>query len=138
METDSGIVGMTAGTKVTFVRNKGQKMVVSDGQSEVEVTQDQLTNDLDVAAAVLKKTQEQDAAVAASVHAQQDIVRKAQEDQAAGIAREHQWEAERAAAAAEAAAATPTPAPAAESAPGMNRSSSSTGTPPPFGRMAPP
>jgi hypothetical protein len=48
--TDSAIIGIPPGTKVTMV-SAGPPMHVTDGQNQFDVQPDQVTNDLDIAAA---------------------------------------------------------------------------------------
>lgn len=47
--TDSSIIGILPGTKVTMV-NAGPPLHVTDGQNQFDVQPDQVTNDLDIAA----------------------------------------------------------------------------------------
>jgi len=51
INTDSAIIGIAPGTKVTLVK-AGPPMLVTDGQNQFEVQSAQVTNDLDVAAQV--------------------------------------------------------------------------------------
>jgi hypothetical protein len=84
---DSGIVGINAGTKVTFVKDTGQSWLVTDGQTQFEVTQSQLTNDIDVDAAVIKEASQHLAPEAAGkLHQQLESDREA--DAARQAARE--------------------------------------------------
>jgi hypothetical protein len=47
--TDSGVTGFPAGTRVRFVEDKGDTIIVTDGRANIEVPSDKLTNDLDIA-----------------------------------------------------------------------------------------
>lgn len=69
---DSGIVGITPGTRVTLVEDKGASKLVSDGRNKFEVTANQITNDLDVVDQIRKaqaQAQMQAAQIAAAVAA---------------------------------------------------------------------
>jgi len=87
--TDSGIVGVSPGTKVTFVRDLGNAWLMTNGKTQFEVTQDQVTNDLDVAKAVFANDQTALKAVADGIHAQEEAKRKQQQEENAA----HQAEA---------------------------------------------
>jgi len=91
--TDAGISGYDEGTKVKLVKNMGQTWLVTDGQSQFEITPAQATNDLDVADAVIKTNQAQAATLAESVRRQQEINQKAQQAAAAQEATEAKNEA---------------------------------------------
>jgi hypothetical protein len=80
--TDSGITGISIGTKVTVVNDKAKTWRVTDGQNKFDVEPSHLTNDLDVAAAVIQKDADAQAALQAGVHSQQE------QQAAAGKARE--------------------------------------------------
>ncbi|MBV9127280.1 MAG: hypothetical protein JO117_04260, partial [Verrucomicrobia bacterium] len=49
LTTRSGVIGFEPGQRVKFVRGKETTLIVTDGKYEIEVTPDQLTNDLDLA-----------------------------------------------------------------------------------------
>ena len=110
--TDSGIIGIDPGTKVTLVKDKITSLLVTDGQTQFEVTRDQVTNDMDAADAASKHSQASDAAVAESVRQRQEAELKAQKAQTEEAVREAQQH------------PTATPAPVATAAPLSN----------PFGR----
>jgi pSer/pThr/pTyr-binding forkhead associated (FHA) protein len=55
--TDSGVIGVPVGTKVTLVRYEGTALRVTDGQHEFDVAQPQVTNDLDLARQVFNADQ---------------------------------------------------------------------------------
>jgi len=77
--TDSGVAGISPGTKVTMIK-PGPPMRVTDGEHEFEATSSQLTNDLDVAAKAYRMESDQRAAFGAT------------EDLRIGNARQMEWE----------------------------------------------
>jgi hypothetical protein len=97
--TDDGIVGVDAGTKVTLVKDTGASLQVTDGKTQFEVTPNQVTNDMDTAGALTKKTQASDAAIDASIQSHEAALHQQQLDQLASQAK------------AEKEQPTPTPAP---------------------------
>jgi hypothetical protein len=50
LKSDSGVIGFTPGTRLRLIEDKGDTIVVSDGRTKLEVDEDKLTNDLDIAA----------------------------------------------------------------------------------------
>src|ERR1700677_2830230 len=89
--TDSGITGISIGTKVTVVNDKAKTWRVTDGQNKFDVDPSHLTNDLDVAAAVIQKDADAQAALQAGVHSvqeQQAAAGKAREQGAAWLAQQ--------------------------------------------------
>jgi hypothetical protein len=71
--TAHGITGIAPGTKVVRVRNDGSVLRVRTGGVEFEVAAQDLTNDLDVAAAVSKGDAQRQQALASYIHQQQAI-----------------------------------------------------------------
>ena len=67
--TSSGVVGFPAGTPVQLVEDRGETMLVSTGESQLEVARDTLTNDLDVAALAAKADAASQQALAQQVEA---------------------------------------------------------------------
>jgi hypothetical protein len=55
--SDSGVMSVHPGTKVTFVREENGKIIVNNGVTEIPVMQDQLTNDLDEVDAILESAE---------------------------------------------------------------------------------
>ena len=49
-KSDTGVIGFAPGTRLRLVEDKGDTIVVSDGRTKLEVAEDKLTNDLDIAA----------------------------------------------------------------------------------------
>ena len=69
-----GLMGVTAGTPVTSVKDNGETLqVTADGRQQFTVKKSQLTNDLDVAQLILKRAQAAQAATDA-YQAQQSAV----------------------------------------------------------------
>ena len=50
LKSDTGVIGFAPGTRLHLVEDKGDTIVVSDGRTKLEVAEDKLTNDLDIAA----------------------------------------------------------------------------------------
>jgi len=102
--TDSGVIADVPGTKVTLEKDNGTTLAVTDGSNHFDVSNTQITNDLDVAAryssaqaaqgtALAAWTQEQKRAGAAAdqQHVQQlDAANKQQEKNAAIVALQSQ------------------------------------------------
>lgn len=86
--SDDGIMGINEGTKVTLVKDTGKSLLVTDGHTQFEVTQDQVTNDMNVADALTKRDRAIDAAVAAGQLKEKQMLIKAQQDEAAREAKE--------------------------------------------------
>ena len=86
--SDSGITGIVEGTKVTVISDKAKNWRVTDGENQFDVPPDHLTNDMDVASAIIKRDEEADAARDASVRDQQDNARKIREQGAAWLAKQ--------------------------------------------------
>ncbi|HWB59008.1 MAG TPA: hypothetical protein VG733_05930 [Chthoniobacteraceae bacterium] len=144
--SDSGVVGIGQGAKVTLVSEKGKTPKtwrVTDGQTEFDVAPDHLTNDLDIADALLKKTQDAQAAANAGLRTQQqstsDAQQLAQQKLAAFQAALQQQQAQRLQQQAGAGQSAMQPAqPAASSTPATSGKSSSNGSVnSPFGRPQP-
>jgi len=70
--TDSGVVSIGPGTKVTLVR-AGSPMRVTDGEHQYDVSSDQLTNDMAIAEQLVQAGQQ--------AKASQEIAQKTQEGQ---------------------------------------------------------
>lgn len=72
-KTPTGVIGFEPGQTVHLVEvhRPTQTLVVADGEAQVEVGPDKLTNDMDVAALVRQKDQANQAKVAAYVQAEQ-------------------------------------------------------------------
>ena len=70
-----GLVGITAGTPVKMVKDDGDTAQVSDGTTTFDVKKSQLTNDLDLAAAIIKHSR--------AIEASTDATRAEQEASAA-------------------------------------------------------
>src|SRR5215469_7599799 len=71
--TAHGITGIAPGTKVVRVRDDGSALRVRTGGVEFEATAQDLTNDLDVAAAVSRGDAQEQQALASYIHQQQAI-----------------------------------------------------------------
>lgn len=52
--SDSGVMSAHPGTRVTFVREENGKIIVNNGEMDIPVMQDHLTNDLDEVDAILE------------------------------------------------------------------------------------
>lgn len=50
VKTDSGVMGFAPGPRVKLVEDKGEKFLVSDGETKFEVVVEKLTNDIDLGA----------------------------------------------------------------------------------------
>ena len=70
-----GITGIAPGTKVVRVRNDGSVLRVRTGDVEFEAAAQDLTNDLDVAAAVSRGDAQRQQALTSYIHQQQAIHR---------------------------------------------------------------
>jgi hypothetical protein len=84
--TSSGVTGIPAGTKVTLIEDRGEKLLVSDGSQTFEATQAQITSDVAVAQrASVSDYAAQSAVVAAwnSQIQQHEATAKAQQQQKA-------------------------------------------------------
>ncbi len=77
----AGIAGILAGTPVKMVKDNGDTMQVNDGINDFEIKKSQVTNDLDIAAAVIKRASATSAADNAARAAQEAIYTKQQRDQ---------------------------------------------------------
>lgn len=55
IKSDSGIIGFAPGTRVKLVEDRGDEMVVTDGETKFNVPGDKVTNDIDLAALVAKE-----------------------------------------------------------------------------------
>lgn len=77
----AGIAGIVSGTPVKMLKDNGDTMRVNDGVNEFDIKKTQVTNDLDVAAAVIKRATAADAADDAVRAAQQAAYVKQQRDQ---------------------------------------------------------
>lgn len=71
--TDSSIVGISAGTKVTFVSATPKGMMVTDGTTQFEVNASQVTNDMDAAKQALKADAAAQARLAGFIQQQQTL-----------------------------------------------------------------
>lgn len=80
VKTPTGIIGFEPGQEVHLVEVKRaeRKLVVGDGQAQVEVGPEQLTNDMDIAALVRQKDQANQAKVAQYVASEQKAYDDAQ------------------------------------------------------------
>ena len=72
--TDSGVIGIPVGTKVTRLK-PGPPMRVTNGEREFDVQADAVTNDLDIAAQTFKLNGEQEAELTAARNAQVQLGR---------------------------------------------------------------
>ncbi len=72
-KTPTGVIGFEPGQPVHLVEvhRPTQTLVVADGEAQVEVGPDKLTNDMDIAALVRQKDQANQAKIAAYVQAEQ-------------------------------------------------------------------
>ncbi len=86
--SDSGITGIVEGTKVTVISDRAKNWRVTDGENQFDVPPDHLTNDMDIAAAIIRRDEEADAARDASARDQQDNARKIREQGAAWLAKQ--------------------------------------------------
>jgi hypothetical protein len=77
---ESGVVGLSPGTKVQFVRNEGNKVHVTDGKHEFEVAKFQLTNDIDLATSVVKNDAMAQQALTQYLQKQKAVVDKVEMD----------------------------------------------------------
>jgi len=50
LKSDNGVIGFAPGARLRLIEDKGDTIVVSDGRTKLEVAEDKLTNDLDIAA----------------------------------------------------------------------------------------
>ncbi len=73
-KTPTGVIGFEPGQSVHLVEvhRPTQTLVVADGEAQVEVSPDKLTNDMDIAALVRQKDQANQAKIAAYVQAEQN------------------------------------------------------------------
>ncbi len=73
VKTPNGVTGFEPGQQVHLVEvhRPTQTLVVADGEAQVEVSPDKLTNDMDIAALVRQKDQANQAKIAAYVQAEQ-------------------------------------------------------------------
>ena len=76
-----GLVGVTAGTQVKMLKENGDMAQVTDGTTPFEVKKSQLTNDLDIAAALVKRSQAIEASTNAARAEQDASAAKQQADQ---------------------------------------------------------
>jgi len=70
--TDSGIVGINPGTKLRLLSKTEANWNVTDGHMQFAVTPDQVTNDLDVANAVLKRDMTFSAIISDNIRKQEE------------------------------------------------------------------
>ncbi len=77
----AGIAGIIAGTPVKMLKDNGDTLHVNDGINEFDIKKSQVTNDLDIAAAVIKRATAANAADDATRAAQEAIYLKQQRDQ---------------------------------------------------------
>ncbi len=89
-KTPTGVVGFEPGQAVHLVEvhRPTRTLVVGDGQAQVEVGPDQLTNDMDIAALVRQKDQANQAKIAAYVQAEQKAYDNAQRTAAVDTAKD--------------------------------------------------
>ena len=52
-----GLLGVSIGTRVTLMADRGDKMLVTDGRDEFELNRSQLTNDPRLSALLIKRAQ---------------------------------------------------------------------------------
>ncbi len=103
---DEGVIGFAQGSEVRLVSEQGSAATVTRDGYEITVPKTQLTNDLDVLAAVRSKDATSQARVSAQLAQMRDEHHRRQAAQAAAVERENR---ERAAAAAAAQAAARAP-----------------------------
>lgn len=77
----SGLRGVPAGSPVRTIKDTGDTMQVTDGQQQFEVKKAQLTNDLDVALVIQRRSAANQAAGDAFRDEQERILIKQQQDQ---------------------------------------------------------
>ena len=77
----AGIAGVVAGTQIKMLKDTGDTMHASDGVNEFDIKKSQVTNDIDVAAAIRKRAAASTAAADAATAAQQAVFEKQQRDQ---------------------------------------------------------
>jgi hypothetical protein len=58
LKSDGGVIGFAPGTRLRLIEDKGDTIVVSDGRTKLEVAEDKLTNDLDIAAVAANEDSE--------------------------------------------------------------------------------
>ena len=75
-----GMMGVAAGTEVKMIKDNGDVAQVSDGTTQFDIKKSQMTNDLDVAAAIAKRTQAADQASDAFRAEQEAIAAKQERD----------------------------------------------------------
>lgn len=132
MTTDSGVIGVAVGTRVTVMNAKGKTWHVTDGATQFDVAPDALTNDLDIAAGVIQQEAEKKAALQSGIRSQEesaDRAEKARQQGAAWLAKQLEFQRQQ----------QPSPPPGGH--PGQTPEPASAtgrgGTPPPFGRPGP-
>ena len=76
-----GLVGIAAGSRVKLIKDNGDTAQVTDGTTPFEVKKTMLTNDLDIAAAIIKRSQAIEASTNAARAEQDAVAAKQQADQ---------------------------------------------------------
>lgn len=79
--TDSGVIGFAPGTRVKFVEDRGEKLLVTDGTTKFEVRGDIVTNDLDMAAIAARSDALSQQELAKYLARQQQVDRQFQNEQ---------------------------------------------------------
>ena len=83
-----GLVGIAAGTQVKQLKDNGDTAQVTDGTTPFEIKKTMLTNDLDVAAAIIKRSLAVEASTNAA-RAEQDAVAAKQQAEQIKYLQEH-------------------------------------------------
>ena len=76
-----GLVGVPAGTQVKQLKDNGDTAQVTDGNTPFDIKKSMLTNDLDVAAAITKRSAALEAATNAARAEQEAVAAKQQQEQ---------------------------------------------------------
>jgi hypothetical protein len=106
IHTASGVTGLAPGTRVRMLQDKGETFSVTDGSTTFDVSTDNLTNDVDLAALVARHDAESQHAIATWIRRQDDADHQARGDYNAMLDQQ-QLEVDAARAAAEAAKPRP-------------------------------
>ena len=77
----AGLAGIVAGTPVKMLKDNGDTLHVTDTTNEFDVKKSQVTNDIDIAAAIARRAAAAGAAADAATAAQEAILQKQQSEQ---------------------------------------------------------
>jgi hypothetical protein len=85
VKTNSGVVGYAPGTRVKLIEERGDRLLVTDGESKIEVDGDKVTNDMDLAELAAKKDERSQQAIQEYFKSQQAAYRAEREKEKPSI-----------------------------------------------------